>query len=80
MLVLEGLVGLHRTIQLQLQHWRSGPLEKIMANHWSIPFLPSNFSHLEAVSLSAKQLKDIQDLAPKLLLSVSPRFHIPSLP
>ena len=40
MLVLKALIGLHETVQLQLlQHYwltERGPLEKGMANHFSI--------------------------------------------
>ena len=35
MLVLEGLVGLHRTVQLQLLQWED-PLKESMATHSSI--------------------------------------------
>ena len=53
----------------------------------SIPSLIINFSHLEGVSVSAKQLKDIDGEpgpCPKtallFLLTVSPWSRIPSLP
>ena len=77
MLVLEGLVYLHRTVQFSFFIQVCAPAinAEEAEVEWFCRYLQNIAKIFFFVSLDGKK-----DLAPRLLLAVSPWFPIPSLP